>query len=265
MAVTSEGTETVINVAGTKVHVLQGGSGPSLLALHGAGGSQGWLQYHQALAQHFTVYAPSHPGYGPSERPEWLDTMTDMAHFYQALIDTLGVDRLAILGTSMGGWLAAEIAAMAPERLSRMVLVDAVGIKPEVGEIADILMCSREDAAKLRFYDTSQVPDYETRFNRELTPEERDAQYANQEMATRLCWRPYMHNPKLPHYLRRVQTPTLVVWGRQDAIVPLNCGEIYTRELPNARLHVIDHCGHSPHHERPDAFLQAVIPFLTAA
>jgi pimeloyl-ACP methyl ester carboxylesterase len=74
-----------------------------------------------------------------------------------------------------------------------------------------------------------------------------------------------MHNPKLPPYLRRVQTPTLVVWGRQDAIVPLNCGEIYARELPNARLHVIDHCGHSPHHERPDAFLQAVIPFLTAA
>jgi len=265
MAVTSDCAETVIHVAGTQVHVLQGGSGPPPLTLHGAGGSQGWLQYHRALAEHFTVYAPSHPGYGPSERPEWLDTMTDMAHFYQAFIDTMGVDRLALIGTSMGGWLAAEMAAMCPERLSRMVLVDAVGIKPEVGEIADILMCSREDAAKLRFYDTSQVPDYETRFNRELTPEERDAQYANQEMATRLCWRPYMHNPKLPYYLRRVQIPTLVVWGRQDAIVPLNCGEIYARELPNARLHVIDNCGHSPQNERPDAFLQAVIPFLTAA
>ncbi len=83
-------------------------------------------------------------------------------------------------------------------------------------------------------------------------------------MATRLCWHPYMHNPKLPHYLRRVQTPTLVVWGRQDAIVPLNCGEIYARALPNATLNVIDHCGHSPQNERPDAFLQAVLPFLTA-
>ncbi|ETW98976.1 MAG: hypothetical protein ETSY1_16665, partial [Candidatus Entotheonella factor] len=211
MAVTSDCTETVLNVAGAKVHVLQGGSGAPLLALHGAGGSQGWLRYHQVLADHFTVYAPSHPGYGASERPDWLDTMTDMAHFYQAFIDALGCNQLAILGTSMGGWLAAEIAAMSPERLSRMVLVDAVGIKPEVGEIAEILMCSREHAASLRFYDTSQVPDYETLFNRELTPEERDAQYGNQEMATRLCWRPYMHNPKLPHYLRRVQTPTLVV------------------------------------------------------
>ncbi len=117
----------------------------------------------------------------------------------------------------------------------------------------------------MRFYDTSQVPDYETLFNRELTPEERDAQYRNQEMATRLCWRPYMHNPNLPYYLRRVRTPTLVVWGRQDAIVPLNCGEIYASELPNATLKVIDNCGHSPHNERPDAFLQEVVPFLTAA
>ena len=265
MAVTPDCTETVVHVAGANVHVLEGGSGPQLLALHGAGGSQGWLRYHQALAEHFTVYAPSHPGYGPSERPEWLDTMTDMAHFYHAFIDTIGSDQVAIVGTSMGGWLAAEIAAMCPHRLSRMVLVDAVGIKPEVGEIAEILMCSREEAARLRFYDTSQVPDYEALFNRELTPEERDAQYANQEMATRLCWRPYMHNPKLPYYLRRVQTPTLVVWGRQDAIVPLNCGEIYARELPHATLKVIDNCGHSPHNERPDAFLQAVVPFLIGA
>jgi len=191
--------------------------------------------------------------------------MTDMAHFYHDFIDTLELEQPAILGTSMGGWLAAEMAAMCRHHISRMVLVDAVGIKPEVGEIAVTLTCSREEAARLRVYDSRQVPNYEALFNRELTPEERDVQYSNQEMATRLCWRPYMHNPKLPHYLRRVKTPTLVVWGRQDAIVPLNCGEIYARELPNATLHVIDNCGHSPHNERPNAFLQAVVPFLTAA
>ena len=265
MAVAPDCTETVVEVAGANVHLLQGGSGAPLLALHGAGGSQGWMQYHQALAEHFTVYAPSHPGYGPSQRPEWLETMTDMAHFYHGFIDTLGLEQPAVLGTSIGGWLAAEIAAMCPHHLRRMVLVDAVGLKPEVGEIAEILMCSREEAANLRFYDTSQVPNYDDLFNHNLTPEERDVQFRNQEMATRLCWRPYMHNPKLPHYLRRVQTPTLVVWGRQDAIVPLNCGELYARELPDATLRVIDNCGHSPQNEWPDAFLQEVIPFLTAA
>ncbi len=136
-------TETVVEVASAKIHMLQGGAGPPLLALHGAGGSQGWLRYHQALAEHFTVYAPSHPGYGVSERPAWLDTMTHMAHFYHDFMDTIGLEQPAMLGTSMGGWLAAEMAAMCPRHFSRMVLVDAVGIKPEVGEIAEILMCSR--------------------------------------------------------------------------------------------------------------------------
>ena len=123
MAVSQAYRESYVNVAGAKVQVLQGGSGAPLLALHGAGGSQGWMRYHQVLAEHFTVYVPSHPGYGPSERPEWLDTMTDMAHFYHDFIDTLGLERPAVLGTSMGGWLAAEIAAMCPHHLSRMVLV----------------------------------------------------------------------------------------------------------------------------------------------
>jgi pimeloyl-ACP methyl ester carboxylesterase len=92
------------------------------LALHGAGGSPGGLRYHQALAEHFPVYAPSHPGYGPSERPEWLDTMTAMAHFSHDFLDTLGREQPAMLGTSMGGWLAAEIAAMCPHHLRRMVV-----------------------------------------------------------------------------------------------------------------------------------------------
>lgn len=236
MAVAPDCTETVVEVAGANVHLLQGGSGAPLLALHGAGGSQGWMQYHQALAEHFTVYAPSHPGYGPSQRPEWLETMTDMAHFYHGFIDTLGLEQPAVLGTSMGGWLAAEIAAMCPHHLRRMVLVDAVGLKPEVGEIAEILMCSREEAANLRFYDTSQVPNYDDLFNHNLTPEERDVQFRNQEMATRLCWRPYMHNPKLPHYLRRVQTPTRVVWGRQDLRIKLSYLTCSYGFKPRARL-----------------------------
>jgi len=112
------------------------------------------MRYHQAFAEHFTVYAPSHPGYEPSERPAWLDTMTDMAYFYHNCIDTLGLEQPAIMGTSMGGWLAAEIVAMCPHHLRRSVLVDAVGIKLEVGESAEVLMCSRQEAASLRFYDT---------------------------------------------------------------------------------------------------------------
>jgi pimeloyl-ACP methyl ester carboxylesterase len=83
MADTQDYTDRLIEVAGTRVQVLQGGSGPPLLVLHGAGGNPGWLPYHRALAQQFTVYAPSHPGYDRSSRPDWISSMTDMAHFYR--------------------------------------------------------------------------------------------------------------------------------------------------------------------------------------
>jgi pimeloyl-ACP methyl ester carboxylesterase len=82
-------------------------------------------------------------------------------------------------------------------------------------------------------------------------------------MASRLCWNPYLHNLSLSHYLRKVSTPTLIVWGREDAIIPLECGELYRRALPHATLKVIDHCGHSPAIEKPQAFLDAVTSFLS--
>jgi pimeloyl-ACP methyl ester carboxylesterase len=263
MSVTPDHTDELLQVAGTHIQVLKGGAGEPLLLLHGAGGNPGWLSYHQALAQQFTVYAPSHPGYDRSSRPDWISSMNDMAHFYRQFIEELGLTPVRLMGFSMGGWLAAEIAAMCPAYVRRLVLVDAAGIKPEVGEIAEILMVSQDVAKKLRFYDPTQVPDYDTVVNRQLTPEEEAVQWRNREMTSRLCWKPYFHNPKLPAYLRGVKVPTLIIWGRQDAIIPLNCGERYQQALSNSRLHVIDRCGHSPALEKRQEFLQVVKEFLS--
>jgi len=104
MADTQDYTDELIDVAGTRVQVLKGGSGTPLLFLHGAGGNPGWLPYHQALAQQYTVYAPSHPGYDRSSRPDWISTMTDMAHFYRQFIEALGIAPVHLMGSSMGGW-----------------------------------------------------------------------------------------------------------------------------------------------------------------
>jgi pimeloyl-ACP methyl ester carboxylesterase len=265
MAATPDYTEELIEVAGIRVQLLKGGAGEPLLVLHGAAGHPGWLGYHRELAKRFSVYAPAHPGYNRSARPDWISTMGDLAHFYRQFIEELGLAPVHLLGFSMGGWLAAEIAAMCPAYLRRLVLVDAAGIKPEVGEIAEILMVSQDVVNKLRFYDPTQVPDYDALVNRQLTPEEEEVQWRNREMTSRLCWKPYFHNPKLPHYLRGVTTPTLIVWGKQDAIIPLNCGELYHRALVNSRLHVIDRCGHSPALEKPQEFLDAVTAFLSGS
>lgn len=261
MATTNNGTKTTISVGGTDVELFSGGSGPALLFLHGAGGNAGWQAWHEALAKTYTVYVPSQPGFNGTERPDWVYTITDVAHFNRALVKALGLSQYILMGSSMGGWVAAEMAAMNHESLRALILVDAAGIKPEQGEIAEIFMVSTQTRLKQRFYDPTQVPNYE-RYTRALTPEEQVVEHTNREMASRLCWRPYLHNLSLPHYLGLVTTPTLIVWGRQDAIIPLECGELYHKALPNATLAVMDHCGHSPALEKPQAFLDAVHTFL---
>ena len=120
------------------------------------------------------------------------------------------------------------------------------------------------EVADLRFYNPAQVPDYEARYNRELTDQEVQTASWDREMAALLTWKPYMYNPKMPILMAQVKTPSLVLWGKQDAIVPLNCGELYQQAIPGSSLVVIDECGHSPHIEKPNDFLNAVVPFVTA-
>ncbi len=261
MTTTANTNESKISVAGTEVQMFSGGSGPPLLYLHGAGGNRGWQDFHEELAKNNTVYAPSQPGFNGTARPGWVSTITDMAHFAQKVTRQLGLDRYALVGHSMGGWIAAEIAAMSPDSLTGLVLIDAVGIRPKESDITEIFMVSSETRAGYRFYDPSQVPNLEE-LNREMTPEEALVDFSNREMASRLLWRPYMHNPSLPHYLSDVGTPTLIVWGRQDAIVPLECGELYHQALSNSKLQVIDQCSHSPQIEKPQEFIQGVSEFL---
>ena len=259
MTTTQSWIEEFVDVGGTKTQVLKGGSGAPLLVLHGARGNPGWLGYHEELSRNFTVYAPSHPGYDKTERPGWVKTNTDVAHFYLGFMQSLGLEQVSIMGFSLGGWIAAEIAAMCCHRLKGMVLVDAVGIKPEVGEIAEVLMVSPESTLKLAYYDSSKAPN----LDENPTPEEEAVRWNNREMASRLCWKPYMHNPKLPEYLKFIRLPSLIVWGRQDGIVPVNCGEIYHEVLQGSSLHVIDQCGHNPQIESPKEFLDVTVGFLS--
>lgn len=262
---TAEHQEEFIEVAGAKIHVLKGGQGKPLVLLHSVEGNLGWRSYHRQLAQHCTVYAPTHPGFGQSQRPPWLETFSDLARFYLWILQELNLEKVTLAGHFIGGWLAAEIAVMCPHIVERLILVDAAGIQPQQGEIADIFLLGQEGTRKLAYFDPQQVPEYQELFGRKPSPEERDIQLQNQETAVRYCWKPYMYDRSLPWLLPRLRVPTLIIWGQEDRIVPLECGERYRQAIPGARLEVVARCGHCPPLEKPDEFSRLVRAFVLEA
>ncbi|MGH7299423.1 MAG: alpha/beta fold hydrolase [Candidatus Rokuibacteriota bacterium] len=257
--------EEMIAVGETKVHVLIGGRGDPLLVLHGAGGNRGWLRWMAAVAERHTVYVPTHPGFGRSDAADWMESIDDLARFYLWFLDVMGLSKVHLLGHSIGGWTAAELATMHPGVIDRLVLVSPTGLKPDEGEILDIFYHAPEELLQYNVHDPAAVPEWAELFGRRPTPAEIEIALRNREMTARLTWKPYMFDPRLPHFLPRVKTPTLVVWGRQDRIVPVICGEQYQRLLPNATLRVLERCGHLPLIEQPDVFAKLVLDFLGRA
>ena len=255
-------TEEFVDVGDSRVQVLKGGSGEPLVVLHGAGGHQGWPRYARALADRYTVYIPSHPGYGQSERPDWLESMNDLACFYTWFMEQHGLDGARAIGFSLGGWLAAEIAVACRHAFSKLMLVDPIGIKPKDGEIADVFIISPAQVLELMFHDPKQAPEYDEIYPQEPTPEQQETAERNREMTVRLTWKPCAHDPRLPYLLARVNIPTRIVWGRQDQLVPLECGQLYQKAIPGSELVVVDNCGHEPQIEKPDEFIKLALDFM---
>jgi pimeloyl-ACP methyl ester carboxylesterase len=260
---TSEPHEQFIEIAGAKIYLLKGGQGKPLVVLHSVEGNLGWRLYHRNLAQHFTVYAPTLPGFGLSQRPPWLETFSDLARFSLWILQELKLEKVSLLGHLMGGWLAAEMTVMCPQIVDRLVLVDAAGIQPQHGEIADIFLHGQDGVRNLAYFNPRQLPEYEELFGRKPSPEEREIRAQNQETAVRYCWKPYMYDRSLPWLLPRMRVPTLIVWGREDRVVPLECGELYQQAIPGSRLEVLDQCGNCPPLEKPEEFSRIVCDFLT--
>ena len=251
-------SESELDMARGKVHVARAGSGRPVVVLHHDIGSPEQLDFYDALADRFAVLVPHHPGYGKSERPEWLRSVRDVAVMYQWLLSDLGIERPSLIGLGFGGWIAAEMATMAPRQFHRLVLVGAMGIKPSEGDILDQAILSYLDYARAGFYDQGAF----ARIYGDVSTDQLVEWDICREMSFRIAWKPYMYNQSLPHLLGGVRAPALVVWGDNDKVVPRSAGERYTELLPRARLEIVQEAGHCVEMEQPEALAALVRPFI---
>ena len=252
-------TETKADIRGCKVHLRRGGAGEPLLFLHGAGGIPGWIPAFQSLSDSFDVLAPDHPRFGLSDEPEWLDDMNDLAMFYLDFMDTLDLDGVHLVGQSLGGWLALEIAVRNCTRLKSLTLVGSAGIRIKGKPITDIFMMDPADLTRALFVDQTFADNI---LGMEPTEEMLDVALRNRVSTARLGWQPRLFNPSLRKWLHRITVPTHVVWGDSDQIIDPAYAAEFGKVISGAEVTVIEQAGHLPHVEKAGPFVEAVSGFI---
>jgi len=243
-----------------ELELFEGGSGPSLLFLHGGGGPVAGAPFMDRLAAKFHVIAPSHPGFGGSNLPLWIDSIDDFAHIYLELIRLLDLKNLLLVGHSIGGWTAAEMATKTTDRIDRIVLAAPVGIK--IGpvdrlDIPDIFAMPDAEVDRLRYAEPDKWRPDPTK----LTDADLLTAARNRQTLALVTWEPYMHNPKLKHRLYRIDRPTLVLRGAKDGLVSHDYAAAYAGLISGARLETIPDIGHVPHIEHAERFVEVVERF----
>ena len=254
-------TSELIDVNDVKIEVQRRGKGAPLLLLPGEEALEIEAPFIEKLAQTREVIVFWPPGFGKSSRPDWITCMDDVAYVHLDVMAKLGLDKIPVVGFSLGGWIAAEMAVKNDSRFSRLVLVDPYGIKiggPTDRDIQDIWTLHPQKVAQLKWHDQEKG-------KRDVSQRSDDELYIiarNIESCARLCWEPYMHNPKLARRLHRIAAPTLVVWGANDGIVTPEYGRAYAAKIPGAKFVAIGDAGHLPHVEQPEAFLRELNAFI---
>ena len=250
-----------LSVGDIELDVIRRGAGRPILLLHGMQNVNPQARFLDLLGQRAEIIAPSHPGFGHSARPADFDTVYDLVHLYLDVLDTLSYERMTLMGLSFGGWIAAELAVTCAHRIDRLVLVDALGIKisdRETPDILDVFNTSPQEVQRRSWHDPDiWSPDFDAMSDDELVMRAR-----NWESLCLYGWHPYMYNPQLKRWLRRIAIPTLVLWGASDGIVQPSYGRAYSEFIPGSQFELIAQAGHHPEIEQPEVFAERVATFL---
>lgn len=259
-------TDDTVEIASVTLHVTRSGGDPqrggrgTLLVLHHDIGTPDRLPFYDALAAQGDVLVPHFPGWGKSQRAEWLRSPRDIGAMMSWLLADLDIGEVSLVGLGYGGWVAAEMASQAPQRFHRLVLVGAHGVKPSEGDILDQAIISYIDYPKAGFHEEAAF----ARVFGDVSTDQLVAWDIAREMSFRTAWKPYMYSQTLPHLLGGIRTPALVVWGDDDRIVPISAGQAYTRALRNATMTTIAGAGHFVDMEKPAELAKLVTEFVAA-
>jgi pimeloyl-ACP methyl ester carboxylesterase len=249
-----------------RMKVTSKGTGPALVYLHGPWGLT-WDPFLDELARDFTVHAPQHPGTSP-DAPEdvyHLDGLWDLVLCYDELLTALGIGQAALVGHSFGGMLACELAAAFPGRVRRQALIAPLGFWRDADPVVNWMMIDPEALRGRLFRDPAGDA-----AKRLFGPAEPPAEAAAARV--RLTWAMGatgkfiwpIPDKGLKKRVHRVTAPTLLVWGKDDRLVPPVYADEFARRIPGARLHTVDGAGHAPHVEQPEAVARTLREFLSA-
>ncbi|MHB8382234.1 MAG: alpha/beta fold hydrolase [Candidatus Binataceae bacterium] len=255
--------EETVRVDGTDLSVAIGGAGRPVLVLHDELGNPGALKWNLALAARRKIITPLHPGLGRTPRADWIASIRDLAAFYARYLIESSLAPIDVIGFSLGGWIAGEMAACNPGQFRKMILVAPAGIRPPEGDILDFfqMMAPQQVLASVR--DPAGTPEFAELYGGPMSPEQFEAFEDARAQTARLAWTPFMHNPALPHLLGvAAGLPTLVMWGKQDGVVPPSAAQAWQAAIQGARLVMFDACGHRPEIERSADFIREAEAFL---
>jgi pimeloyl-ACP methyl ester carboxylesterase len=243
---------TRADVGDVSLELIEAGDGPTLLFLHGEDGLRWSGPVLEALSDQFRVYAPHHPGWGGTTRPPYVTDVGDLAGVYAEYVEEHLPHPVVVVGCSFGGWVAAQLAVVTRAELRGLVLVAPTGVKlgaREERDYADIYMAAFDEIPEILYGEAARAPDLT-----DLSDDDYLYLATAQEATARYCWKPYMHDPKLPHWLRRIHAPTMLVHGARDhfALLP----EFYERYAAligkdGARVEQLDGIGHRVEEEAP--------------
>jgi pimeloyl-ACP methyl ester carboxylesterase len=253
--ITSTYTVSSPDAGQVDVTVSEYGQGRPFLLLHGGGGPDTVTRFGETLApaEHVRVLIPVHPGFGGTPRPEALHTIRGLAALYVSLLDQLGLEDVTVIGNSIGGWIAAEIAILNSPRVSRAILIDAAGLEVPGHPVADFFSLTMDQVFALSFHNPGPF-----RVDPTTLPPAAQAIAAGNRAALAAYAGTAMTDPTLGARLHDVDVPTLVVWGDSDQIVDPEYGRAFAAAIPKARFELLTDTGHLPQVETPGQLLEAI-------